>query len=164
MLACVEIARRDYPKARSAFEESLALSREAGDSRGILVAVGNLAHVALRQAELQEALDFLGEAVTLAHDHFNLEYLSDVLTQLAAVAVRLHHDEAAAVILGGSEALFEDAGGVREPVWREVHEETVSILERELGDRLAASRQEGRSMTVEGLVAYALQFIGSASG
>jgi predicted ATPase/class 3 adenylate cyclase len=164
MMACIEIRRRDYPRARSAFEETLALSREAGDSRGILVAVGNLAHVALRQGQLQEALDFLGEAVPIAHDQFNLEYLSDVLTHVAAVAVRRHHYEQAALILGGSEALFEDAGGVREPVWRELHEETVSSLQRELGDRLAASRQEGRAMTVDDLVAYALQFIGSTSG
>jgi predicted ATPase/class 3 adenylate cyclase len=163
MMAYVEIARRNYPQARSAFEETLTLSREAGDSRGILVAVGNLAHVALRQGQLHEALDFLGEAVPLAHDHFNLEYLAKVLTQLAAVAVRRHHYEPAAVILGGSEALFEGAGGVREPVWRELHEETVSILQREVGDRLAASRQEGRAMTLEELVAYALQFIGSTS-
>jgi tetratricopeptide (TPR) repeat protein len=163
MMAYIEIRRRDYPRARSAFEETLALSREAGDSRGILIAVGNLAHWALRQGQLQEARDLLAEAVPLAHDQFNLEYLSDVLTQLAAVGARRHHYEPAAVILGGSEALFEDAGGVREPVWRELHEEIVSILERELGDRFATSRQEGRALAEEELVAYALQFIGSTS-
>ena len=159
MMAYIEIRRRDYPRARLAFEETLALSREAGDSRGILVAVGNLAHVALRQDQLQEALDFLAEAVPIAHEQFNLEYLSDVLTQVAAVAVRLHHYESAAVILGGSEALFDDAGGVREPVWRELHEETVSVLQRALGEWFAASRQEGRAMTVDELVAYALHLV-----
>ena len=92
----------------------------------------------------------------LAYDHFNLEYLAEVLTQLAAVAVRWHHDEQAAVLLGGSEALFEGAGGVREPVWNELYEETQSILSRELEDRFAALRQEGRATPVEELVAYAL--------
>ena len=57
---------------------------------------------------------------------------------------------------GPREALFEDAGGVREPVWNELYQETESILARELKDRLAALRQEGRAMPVEELVAYAL--------
>src|SRR6266550_3977689 len=163
MLAWLGIAQRDYPRARSAFEESLALSREAGDSRGILVGAGNLVHVALRQGQLREALNLLGEAVPLAHGQFNLEYLAEALTQVAAVAVQLRLYEPAAVILGGSEALFEGAGGVREPVWDELHDETVSIIQEGLGDRFAASRQEGRALTEEELVAYALQFIDSTS-
>jgi predicted ATPase/class 3 adenylate cyclase len=163
MLAFVGLARRDYPQARLAIQEALTLSREAGDSRGILLGTGNLAHVALRQGETQEALDLLGEAIPLAHDQFNLEYLAELLNQIAVVALRWHHYERAAVLLGGSEALLEDAGGVREPVWHELHEETVSILQRELGDRLAASRQEGRAMNLEELVTYAVQFIGSMS-
>ena len=156
MLAWMGIVRRDYPSAQSAVQEALTLSREAGDSRGILVGLGNLGHVALRQGRLHEARDLLEEAVPLAYEHFNLEYLAEVLTQLAAVAVRWHHDEQAAVLLGGSEALFEDAGGVREPVWNELYQETQSILGRELDDRLAALRREGRAMPVEELVAYAV--------
>ena len=163
MLAWVGIARRDYPKARSGYEETLTLSREAGDSRGILLAVGNLAHVALRQGQILEALDFMREAVPLAYDNFNLEYLAEVLTQVAAVAARQDQYERAAVILGGAEALFEGAGGVREPVWHELHEETVTILRHELqADGLAACRERGRSMTVEQLVADAQRFIVSA--
>jgi tetratricopeptide (TPR) repeat protein len=164
MLAWVGIARRDYPKARSGYEETLALSREAGDSRGVLLAVGNLAHVALRQGQFQEALDFIREAVPLAYDNFNLEYLAEVLTQVAAVAARQGQYERAAVIFGGAEALFEGAGGVREPVWHELHEETVTMLRHELqADDLAACRERGRSLTVEQLVADAQRLIVSAT-
>jgi len=100
MMACIEIRRRDYPRARSAFEEpSLFLAEPM--TRGHPGRGRQPRHVALRQGHLQEALDFLEEAVPLAHDNFNLEYLSDVLTQLAAVAVRRDHYESAGVILGG---------------------------------------------------------------
>ena len=73
MLAWIGIVRRDDPSAQSAVQEALTLSREAGDSRGILVGLGNLGHVALRQGRLHEALHLLVEAVPLAYEHFDLE-------------------------------------------------------------------------------------------
>ncbi len=159
MLAWIGIARRDYPRAQLAIQEALILSREAGDLRGILIGAGNLAHVALRQGQVEEALDLIGEAVPLAYEQLNLEYLAEVLTQLAAVAARRRDYDQAAMILGGSEALFEGAGGVREPVWRELHEETLSILQQELGDGLAGPRQQASVMALDELVAYALHFV-----
>jgi hypothetical protein len=63
------------------------------------------------------------------------------------------------MILGGSEALFEGAGGAREPVWRELHEETLSILQQGLGDDLTGPRQQGSVLALDELVAYALQFM-----
>ena len=119
--------------------------------------------MALRQGQLEEAVDLLRECVPIAHDQFNLEYLAEGLTQVAAVAVRQCQYDRGAVVLGGSEALLEGAGGAREPVWHELHEETVSLLQRELGDRLAVPRQEGRAMSADELVACALQFLDSTS-
>jgi predicted ATPase len=159
MLAWLGIARRDYPRAQLAIQQALTLSRAAGDLRGILVGVGNLGHVALRQGQVEEALDLIGEAVPLAYEQLNLEYLSEVLTQLAAVAARRGEYEQGAMILGGSEALFEGAGGAREPVWLELHEETLSILQRRLGDGLTGLRQQGSVMALDQLVGYALQFM-----
>jgi len=101
--------------------------------------------------------------VPIAHDQFNLEYLAEALTHVAAIAVRQCQYDRGAVVLGGAEALLEGAGGAREPVWRELHEETVFILQRGLGERLGVPRQEGRAMSADELVAYALQFLNSTS-
>jgi len=101
MMACIEIRPRDYPRARSASRKpSLFLAEPM--TRGHPGRGRNLAHVALRQGHLQEALDFLEEAVPLAHDNFKPRIpVRRADPKLAAVAVRRDHYESAGVISRG---------------------------------------------------------------
>jgi hypothetical protein len=44
-------------------------------------------------------------------------------------------------------------------VWRELHEETLSILQQGLGDDLTGPRQQGSVLALDELVGYARQFM-----
>ncbi len=166
MLAWISIARRDYSSARSAIEEALALSREAGDRRGILVNVSNLGHVLGREGQFEEALGPLRESILLAHEQLHVSGVANQLEDLAGVAAGLGKCEVAAAILGGAEALFErtEAAFDADPVGRKQHEETLARLEQELDEgRLLDFWDRGRKMSLDGLVAYAVEFIDSAA-
>jgi hypothetical protein len=68
------------------------------------------------------------------------------------------------VLLGGTDALYEATESSFDPREREQRERAIAMLRRELGsddvDRLVAI---GRAMTVDELVAYALEFVEGAS-
>jgi hypothetical protein len=64
--------------------------------------------------------------------------------------------KAAARLLGAAEALRERLGVELAPAERETHEETVAAVRSELGASFSAEWQEGRSMSLDRAVAYAL--------
>jgi tetratricopeptide (TPR) repeat protein len=163
MLGFLAIARGDYASARSTIEEALAMSRRAGDQRGISVNVANLGFLSAWQGRFEEALPLLRESVLLAHELLDVGGVASQLEDIAAVAAARSGCEQAAVMLGGAEVLYEATGSAFLPVQHEQHARTVSILRRELDtDQLARSWDRGRKMTPDQLVAYAVEFIDSS--
>jgi len=164
MLGFLAIARREYDEARSVLEEALVLSRNADDAEGVLVAVANLGHVFVRQRRFEDARPPLRESVLLAHELSDVVMVASQLEDIAGLAAGQRHYERAAVMLAGASALREATGFTYDPVFQQFHEETVSILRRELeGERLRQPREQGGKMTVDELVVYALDYIDSAS-
>jgi predicted ATPase/class 3 adenylate cyclase/Tfp pilus assembly protein PilF len=161
LLGWVALARRDYAQARSVIEEALELSRRADDSRGVFYGVGNLGHVAAREGRFEEALQLLREALLIGQQQ-DVQSEADALQEVAAVAAAQSYYEHAAAMLGAADALREGTEAAQEFVAKALREETLSILESNLeADQLTAAWQRGRAMTLEQVVAYAVEFIDS---
>ena len=91
-------ARRDYPAARSRYEATLALWREAGDRRGIALALASLGGVAGDQGEAETARALHEESLALRREAGDRRGIAQSLTYLGMLAyARGDYPEAAAL-------------------------------------------------------------------
>ena len=147
-------------KATPMFEESLAVARRLGDRPHTYIALYNLAQVALSRGDQDRAAALFEEAVTLSEqigDRANVAYC---LEGLAVVANARGDAERSACLIGAAEGLHETIGV---PVYvyyephRSLYERTATAVRSRLGEEgFEAVRAEGRAMTFEHAVAYAL--------
>jgi predicted ATPase/class 3 adenylate cyclase len=162
MLGWVALAQHKYKEAREVIGQGLELSRRAGDARGIFYGTGNLGHIAAQEGRYEEALQFMREALLIGQQQ-DVQSEADGLQDLSTVAVAQRHHEEGAVLLGAAEALLEGAEAVQDEVGRDLRDETLAILHRNLEeDAFTAAWGRGRAMTLEQAVAYAVEYIDSS--
>jgi predicted ATPase/class 3 adenylate cyclase len=158
--------RGDYERAEDLLEESLALHRKAGDTRGVAWSLGDLANVSSDRGNYEQAKELheaglalsreLGGAELLgAHlislgDEYLLEGNSERATELNEEAAKMYRKrglrsqlQAALDNLGWSALISGDHQKAQS-----LHEESL-LLCRELGDRLIGSE------SIEGLACVA---------
>jgi tetratricopeptide (TPR) repeat protein len=154
--------RGDYDRAAELFEKSLALYREAKDTRGIAWSLGNLANVLSDRGNYEHANQLYEEGLSLARDLGGAELLGAYLTSLGdeyllegkperatalnEEAVRLYRNQGhrgplqvALDNLGWSALMMKDHLKAKA-----LHKESL-VLCRELGDKLVGSE------SIEGL-------------
>jgi hypothetical protein len=143
------------------FEEGLALARRMGDRSAAYIALYNLAQVSLARRDYGGAAAIFKEGITLSEqmrDQANLAYF---LEGLAVVAGKREDAERSARLFGAAEGLLEAVGAAVYNYYqpdRSLYERTVSATPSQLGDAaFEAARAEGRAMTFEQAVAYALE-------
>ncbi len=161
-LGCVARDQREYALARTLFEESLALYRELGHRGGAAGSLDNLGKVALRQEDYASARSLCGEALRTVGEQGDRRKSAESLGSLAALAAaqggRRLGAERAARLHGAAEALREAIGAPLPLSERAGYERTVSDTRAALGEEaFAAAWGEGRAMTLEQAVAYALE-------
>jgi predicted ATPase len=160
----------DYDRAKELYEESLRLYRRLNTRGDLPASLHNLGYVALARGEVEEAKRLFTEALNLQLIRKNRSGIAECLAGLAGVAGAeeqkgIEPQLKAARLFGATEALYEAIGVENSRLWPA---ETVD-LERNLAKtraRLGAepanevawqkSWQEGRAMTMEQAVAYAL--------
>lgn len=154
-----EVARcqGDYARAASLYEESLPLLREASDTRGVALALGNLGHVLYHLGEGERAEALLKESLRLKHgfgDEIGLSYCFAGLAAITAAA-----DPArAARLLGTAQDLLERTGHHLDAADRADFDRTYAALQAQTGEAaLTAAFKQGRLMSLEQAVAYALE-------
>jgi predicted ATPase len=157
--------QEDYQAARALLEESLAMSREIGDGRGIAFSLCGLGIVALEQGDYPAARALLEESMALRREHGDKPGITICLAGLGGVAIR----GAAGVrqkaqvgrgarLLGAVEGLLQSMGTVLERDDREPYERSVQLARAHLGEAaFQKSWQEGRAMSMEQAIAYALE-------
>ena len=160
LLAWIAIARGDYREAQGLCETALRMSREAGDDRGVVLALGNLGHALARQGNLDEAVRLQYEALGVSRDHLDFSGVADGLIEIASLAVASRRYEEAAVMLGASTALREEAEVALDLVAEDMYVEALNVLQAELGSgALASAIARGRLMPFDQAVEYALTSI-----
>lgn len=147
----------DYARAQALYQESLALGRDLGDERGVAVELLNLAAVEKHLGNLSRAEDLLREGIpqmrTVGDDGLTVAGL----VVMAGVTAEGAEPARAARLLGAVEALVRASGQVLDPDDQAEYEEAAASARAALGEgAFDAARAEGKAMSLESAVAYAL--------
>lgn len=153
-LGHVARAQGDHKKARGFVEESLALVQKYHDKWSSSYSLANLAHLVYQQSDYRRAKALTQQAMTLVQEAEDRRHISWLLELMGMVALRQGKPERAARLISNVEALDESIG--INLIYEE--DDIVVRIREQLGDAafetLAA---EGRAMTLEQAVAYALE-------
>jgi len=152
-------AAGDLDFARTLFEQTLALGRADSDVHTTLFSLRYLGLLARRRGAVEQARIQYREALTLAREFGDHSCMMFGLAGLAYLAVDLENFESAARLLAAVGRLHEvmgvtlstasGAGGF---------EESVAAVRGLLGEQaFSTAWAEGRAMTLEQAVAYALE-------
>jgi tetratricopeptide (TPR) repeat protein len=160
-MGMVALMRGDEGQAISMFEEGLAVARRIGDRSSTYISLYNLAQAALSRSDYDEAALLFEEGVTLSEQMRDRANVAYCLEGLAVVANARGEAERSGRLIGAAEGLHE-AVGVPVYVYYEPHrsryERTVAAVRSWLGgEAFEEARAEGRAMTFEQTVAYALE-------
>jgi predicted ATPase/DNA-binding SARP family transcriptional activator len=158
-LGLVAHAQGDYGAARTLYQESLALYREIGHSF-LIHALGALGHLEREVGDYGRAAALYQESLLLRRERGELLHTACSLEDFAGLAVRLGQQERAVRLLGAAEALCETLGRTLPLAIAAEYERTVAAAHSALSAEVfAAAWKEGRQMTMEQAVAYALKQI-----
>ena len=154
-----EVARcqGDYVAARSFYEQALPLRQELRDERGVAVVLDNLGRVARHLGDFERADVLLKEALSM---RWRMGFKFGIATSLAGMAgmadARMQPARAAR-LLGAAETLLSSLGAYLYRADRLEHDRTVATVQATLGEgSYTAMRDEGRAMTLEKAIEYAL--------
>jgi len=148
----------DHEKARGCLQESLAYYQKIGDHRFINVTLGYLGLSAINSGDFAAARTHLEDGLAIARVLDFTIGLATPLMYFAALAAAQGHPSRALRLSGASEALAASAGAVATRLTRPLVEMWLDKSRLELGPRRSATcRSEGRAMSRERAVAYALK-------
>ena len=147
----------DDASAMELYKECLAVRQRAGHQFGIANTLRSLGNMALRQCHHQDAARYYKESLSVAWQARELFVLAPSLEGLGTVAVAVNRLERAARLFGAAEGMRQ-AMGVPPVAWqRDIYENGIVALRAMLdADMVDALRAEGRTMTLEQVVAFCL--------
>lgn len=154
-----EVAMRqgDYARATRLLEESLELRRQLGNKWGIGVSLGTLGWVAIWQGDWKRAVTRLGESLEVRREIDDKGGSAWCLERLAEVALAQRNPQKAVHMLSAAAALRISIGSVIDPVDQPEYQNRRAALRAELGEaRFEAAWNEGRALSLEQAIAYAL--------
>jgi len=155
-----EVAMRqgDYARATRLIEESLELRRQLGNKWGVGVSLGMLSWVAMREGDWDRAVARLGESLEVRREIGDKGGSAWCLERLAEVALAQGKPEKAVRLLSAASAQRMSIGSVIDPVDQPEYESMRTSLRAELGEeKFVVAWNEGRALTLEQAIAYALE-------
>ena len=146
----------DDARARSAYEESLAIAERTGDTRRQYYVLFNLAFIAQHEGDHQEAIRVLHRSLALCQD---LGVPTDVAQELLALAGSLGaigEPVRAARLFGAAYAILQRSGALIDPSDQPEHDRNIAFVRGQLGEAAFESAwAEGQKMTLDQAVAHA---------
>jgi predicted ATPase/class 3 adenylate cyclase len=154
----VALRQGDYARATQLLEESLELRRQLGNKWGVGVSLGTLGWVAIYEGDWKRAIARLGESLDVRQEIGDKGGSAWCLERLAEVAMAQGKPERAVRLLSAASALRISIGSVIDPVDQPEYKNRRSALRAELGEeQFAIVWDEGRAMTLEQAITYALE-------
>ncbi|HSH77284.1 MAG TPA: tetratricopeptide repeat protein, partial [Herpetosiphonaceae bacterium] len=148
----------DMERADRLLREGLAVYREGGQKSGIAVTLRYQAKLAHERGDWPRATGLYQQSLTLAQELGHRWEIAASLEGLAGVAAGQDQPGRAARLWGAAEAIRKQFGLPLPPAERTRYEAAVARARAMLGDQaLEAVWAEGRAMTLEQAVAYALE-------
>jgi predicted ATPase/DNA-binding winged helix-turn-helix (wHTH) protein len=156
-LADVAHDQRDYLAARALSEESLEIYRQVGERRGIADVLGRMGLMACDQGDHRSAQAPLKESLAIFLQLGDQRGIAEALEGLA-YACSLDRSAGAALLWGAAKRLREEIGAPLKPSDRARAERQVAEARAVCDDDAAfdLAWQEGRAMSMEQMVRYAL--------
>jgi predicted ATPase/DNA-binding XRE family transcriptional regulator len=146
----------DYDQAEQYYQQSLSLSREYGLKLDESFAYHYLGVLSLHRKDFRRAARYFKDDYRMSHHASEKMKAFDLLFGLAAVAAGLNRPEHAAKLNGAMSAIFE-----KSPYMPWEHAELdrqIQIVREQLGEaKFETLATEGRAMTMEQAIAYALE-------
>jgi tetratricopeptide (TPR) repeat protein len=150
--------RGDFEESARWFSESLALYRVAGDLWGQASCLNNLGTLRLCQGLHQEAMALCREGLILCQESADRCGVGWLVQVLAGASAAEGMFERAARLMGMADGTLESTGGSLPPLWRDIADRAAAACRAALGEEaFAAAWAEGRAMTLEQAIAYALE-------
>jgi tetratricopeptide (TPR) repeat protein len=150
----------DFDKAELLYRQSLDLSRQVGDTRGIAAAILNLGATMLDQGLAEQAEALLREGLLSSKGLKDQDGVIQCLEGLAGTASLLQKPERAARLFGAALALRAIIESPVHPNYRLRYQRIEAGIKIQLPIETFESEQAiGREMTLERAIDYALQGI-----
>ena len=157
-LADLALAEENTGAARSLYEESLRIGQELGDKRGIAWSLSSLGLAAWAEGDFIAARVRFAESLAIFVEVGDKNSAAESLGRVAEVAAIQGQPGRAARFFGSVQRLREAMGAApQSPADRAEHDPSVASLRTTLGEEaFEAAWEEGRAMTLEQAIAYAL--------
>jgi predicted ATPase/DNA-binding SARP family transcriptional activator len=156
-LGSLALAQGDYEAARTLLQESLALYRELRYS-SILHVLGALGHVEREVGDYAQATTLYQESLLLRREMGDMLTIACSLEDFAGLAGRQGQLQRAVRLLGAAETLAATLGRTLPVGYAPEYARTVAAAHAALSEEAFASAwEQGRTMTQEQAVAYALE-------
>jgi non-specific serine/threonine protein kinase len=158
-LGMVAYHRNDYAAARLLLEQALVIGRELGDRYQIAVALNHLGILAYEQGDCSSSRALLTESLAIQRDLFDGRGMAESLEALAGLAFASGRPEQGARLCGHASRLRDEIGWADVPWERARYDRRIASGRASLGNDAAfdLAWQEGRALTLEQAIAYALQ-------
>jgi hypothetical protein len=154
----VAIIQGDIVRAAKLTEEAVALFRELGSRGGVSICLNNLGWIAFLRNDLGRAVDLYRQSLALAWETGMYTVVLDDLVGFACLAGAQGDVVRAAQLCGAAEALHKATGYPRDPTsYAEMEPYLVSGRSQIHEVVWEKAREEGRTMTLEEAVSYALE-------
>jgi predicted ATPase/transcriptional regulator with XRE-family HTH domain len=123
------LLRGDDDQARALMQQNIDLQAEVGNRMGYLWARARLAEIALHEGRLAETEQILNEVIAAFHSDRNMSGLAFTLGKRASLHVKNNQPEAAARLIGWSDATLAEIGEIRPRVQQEaVERDSAAII------------------------------------
>jgi predicted ATPase/class 3 adenylate cyclase len=158
LLCQLALFEGDYAAARAAGEESIALRRVLGDRRSLAFSLHSLGTVATAEGNLCEARELHCESLAIRRELGDKGNVAVSLDHLAALCAAEAKALMAARLFGAAAAFLEALGVPRFAPTEEWLRQKEDAVRQALGtEAFERAYAEGRAMTMEEAVEYALQ-------
>jgi predicted ATPase/class 3 adenylate cyclase len=148
----------DFATARRLYERSYELDTALGEEWGAVIGSLGIATAAVAEGDLEVAAPRLRAAVRFFREAEDEDHLAEALAVCAAEALALGRYERSARLLGAADGRWMSIGLPLAPVDAVPVERCRSAVEAAIGaEACARATDQGRAMTVDQAVAYALE-------
>jgi predicted ATPase/class 3 adenylate cyclase len=157
-LGLLMISQGDLVRAQKLTEESVALFRELGSRGDVSLCLNNLGWIAFLRDDLSKALHLYKQSLALAWETGMYTVVLDDLAGFACLAGAQGDGVRAAQLCGAAEALHEATGYPQDPISQAEMEPYLASGRSQIHEaEWAKAWEEGRTMTLEEAVSYALE-------
>jgi tetratricopeptide (TPR) repeat protein len=147
----------EYEQARALLQMNIDNLEKMGNRIGVLWGRARLAQVALREGSIAEAHQILVDTIENFHTNGNKNGLTFALDKMASLYVIINQSEAAAHLIGWSDAARAAIGDPRLRIEQEDLERDIAAIKAKIGaDAYETAHNSGQALSLDEAVGFAL--------